>query len=55
MTSVAMICVTVIKYIGCFFGLKFEKHKKSHKQSCKRTTTIKYKDDEVIITDEEND
>ena len=55
MISVAMICATVIIYIGCLFVLKFKKYKESHKQHCNRTTTIKYKDDEVVVTDVEND
>lgn len=55
MISVAMICATVIIYIGCLFGLKFKKYNESHKHSCNRTTTVKYKDNEVVISDEEND
>lgn len=55
MISVAMIYATVIIYIGCLFGLKFKKYNESHKHSCNRTTTVKYKDNEVVISDEEND
>lgn len=54
MISVAMICATVIIYIGCLFGLKFKKYNESRKQSVNRTTTVKYKDNEVVISDEEN-
>lgn len=55
MISVAMICFTVILCKCIPFCSRLIKLKKSQKQSCNRTTTIKYKDNEVVISDEEND
>ena len=55
MISVAMICATVIIYIGCLFGLKFTKYNESHKQSRKRTTTVEHNNNGVVVSDEEND
>ena len=55
MISVAMICVTIIIYIGCLFGLKFKKYNESHKQSRKRTTTVEHNNNGVVVSDEEND
>lgn len=55
MISVAMICATVIIYIGCLFGLKFKKYNESHKQSRKRTTTVEHNNNGVVVSDEEND
>lgn len=55
MISVAMICFTVILCKCIPFWSRLIKLKKSQKQSCNKTTTIKYKDNEVVISDEEND
>lgn len=55
MISVAMICATVILCKGISILLKLIRLIISHKQSCNKTTTIKYKDNEVVITDDEND
>lgn len=55
MISVAMICATVILCKCIPIWSRLIKLKKSQKQSCNKTTTIKYKDNEVVISDEEND
>ncbi len=55
MISVAMICFTVILCKCIPIWSRLIKLKKSQKQSCNKTTTIKYKDNEVVISDEEND
>lgn len=55
MISVAMICFTVILCKCILIWSRLIKLKKSQKQSCNKTTTIKYKDNEVVISDEEND
>ncbi len=55
MISVAMICFTVILCKCIPIWSRLIKLKKSQKQSCNKTTMIKYKDNEVVISDEEND
>lgn len=55
MISVAMICATVIACNLIALCWKSKRLKESRKQSCNKTTTIKYKDNEVVITDEGND
>ncbi len=55
MISVAMICATVILCKCIPIWSRSIRLKKSQNHSCNKTTTIKYKDDEVVISDEEND